>query len=89
VARVLVILSDGQNNAGEVSLERAMLGFLAVSQSPFGGLTGVCVHQCNLLKARMIVTTLYLVCIFPIRSFSVRGELDRVSAGGRSHPEAH
>jgi hypothetical protein len=66
-----------------------LLGFLAVSQSPFGGLTGVCVHKCNLLKARMIVTTLYLVCIFPIRSFSVKGELDRVSAGGRSHPEAH
>src|SRR3954449_11607075 len=34
-----------------------LLGFIAVSQSPFGGLAGVCVHQCNLLKARMIVTT--------------------------------
>src|SRR3954447_6704096 len=34
-----------------------LLGFTPVSQSPFGGLAGVCVHQCNLLKARMIVTT--------------------------------
>ena len=28
-----------------------LLGFLAVSQSPFGGLTGVCVHKCNLLES--------------------------------------
>src|SRR4051812_43319059 len=34
-----------------------LLGFIAVSQSPFGGLARVCVHKCNLLKARMIVTT--------------------------------
>src|SRR5258706_10625949 len=34
-----------------------LLGFLAVSQSPFVGLAGFCVHKCNLLKARMIVTT--------------------------------
>src|SRR5258708_20952881 len=40
-------------------LERPLqlLGFLAVSQSPFVGLAGFCVHKCNLLKARMIVTT--------------------------------
>jgi len=31
--------------------------FLAVSHPPFAKLTGFCVHKCNLLKARMIVTT--------------------------------
>jgi hypothetical protein len=34
-----------------------LLSFLAVSQSPFLGLAGFCVHQYNLLKSRMIVTT--------------------------------
>jgi hypothetical protein len=33
-----------------------------------------------------VVTTLYLVCICPIRSLCVSGGLDRDSAGGRSHP---
>jgi hypothetical protein len=42
----------------------------------------------NLLEARVVIHSLYLVCICPIRSLCVSGELDRVSAGGRSHPEA-
>src|SRR5580700_4919773 len=40
-------------------LERAvkLLGFFAVSQPPLPELTCFCVHKCNLLEARMIVTT--------------------------------
>jgi flavin-binding protein dodecin len=34
-----------------------LLGFLAVSQSPLADLTCSCVHKCNLLEARMIVTS--------------------------------
>ncbi len=41
-----------------------------------------------LLPAGMEITPLYLVCICPIPSFRGRWELDRASAGGRSHPEA-
>src|SRR2546423_5841565 len=39
--------------------ERAvkLLGFLAVSEPPFAQLPCFCIHKCNLLKARMIVTT--------------------------------
>jgi hypothetical protein len=44
------------------------------------------IHKLNLLEARMVVTTLYLVCICPIWSLCVSGGLDRDSAGGRSHP---
>ena len=40
-------------------LERAvkLLRLFAVSQSPFPALACFCIHKCNLLKARMIVTT--------------------------------
>jgi hypothetical protein len=41
-----------------------------------------------LLEARMIITALYLGCICPIHSFRGSGELDQVSAGGRSQPKA-
>jgi hypothetical protein len=34
-----------------------LLGFFAVTQPPFAALPGFCVYKCNLLKARMIVTT--------------------------------
>src|SRR6201999_4666593 len=34
-----------------------LFGFFAVTQPPFAHLIGFCVHQCNLLEARMIVTT--------------------------------
>jgi hypothetical protein len=34
-----------------------MLRFFAVSESPFAALPGFCVQKCNLLEARMIVTT--------------------------------
>ena len=49
-------------------------------------LAGFCIDKSNLLKARMVITPLYLVCICPIRSLCVSGGLDRDSAGGRSHP---
>jgi hypothetical protein len=40
-------------------LERAvkLLGFFAMSPPPLAELTYCCVHKCNLLEARMIVTT--------------------------------
>jgi len=63
-----------------------LFGFFAMTQPPFAALPTFCIHKCNLLEARMIVTTLYLVCICPIRSLCVSGGLDRDSAGGRSHP---
>jgi len=42
-----------------LSQERAikLLGFFAVTQPPFPALPGLFVHKCNLLEARMIVTT--------------------------------
>src|SRR5208337_2493667 len=42
-----------------LSRERAikLLGFFAVVQTPLAHLTGFCIHKCNLLKARMIITT--------------------------------
>ena len=68
----------------EIAIE--LLRFLAVLQSPFSQFTSFGIHKSNLLEARMVVATLYLVCICPIRSLCVSGGLDRDSAGGRSHP---
>jgi hypothetical protein len=65
-----------------------LLGFFAVRQPTFPQFTGLGIHKCNLLEARMIVKALYLVCICPIRCLCVSGGLDRDSAGGRSHPQA-
>jgi hypothetical protein len=42
------------------------------------------IYKRDLLHARVIVTSLYLVCVCPIRSLCVSGELDRVSAGCRA-----
>jgi hypothetical protein len=36
----------------------------------------------------VIIAALYLVCVCPIQLLCVSGELDWVSAGGRSRPEA-
>src|SRR5947209_6436805 len=49
-------------------------------------LSRLCVQPTHLLPAGMEITSLYLVCISPIRWLCVSGELDRVSTGGRSHP---
>jgi hypothetical protein len=65
-----------------------LLCFQAMFQSLLLKLSCVGIYPRNLLEARVVVTTLYLVCVCPIRSLCVSGELDRVSAGGRSHPEA-
>ena len=66
----------------EIAVE--LLRFLAVPSRRSLQLSGFGIHKRNLLEARMIVTSLYLVCICPIRSLCVSGGLDRVSAGGRS-----
>ena len=64
------------------SLQR--LGFLAMAQWLFTNLPSVCVHPGDLLKLGVNIRSLYLVCVCPIRWLCVSGELDRVSAGGRS-----
>jgi hypothetical protein len=66
-----------------------LLGLLAVFQPLFLKLSALGIYKRDLWEARVIITSLYLVCISPIRSLCVSGELDRVSAGGRSHPGAH
>src|SRR6266702_1104134 len=47
--------SYSQTSLLELAIE--LLGFCAVRQPPFAALPGFCVHKCNLLEARMIVTT--------------------------------
>jgi hypothetical protein len=66
-----------------------LLRFLAVLRSSLSTISSFGIYKRNLLEARVVIASLYLVCIFPIRSLCVSGELDRVSAGGRSQPEAH
>ncbi len=63
-----------------------VFGLFLVFQALLVKFARVGVHIRNLLEARVMVTTLYLVCICPIRSLCVSGGLDRDSAGGRSHP---
>jgi hypothetical protein len=57
-----------------------------VLQPPLLQFSTLGIHKRNLLEGRVVITTLYLVCICPIRSLCVSGGLDRDSAGGRSHP---
>src|SRR6266581_3608911 len=47
--------SYSQTSLLELAVE--LLGFFAVHQPPFAAFAGFCVHECNLLEARMIVTT--------------------------------
>ena len=68
----------------EIAVE--LLRLLAMLQSTLPAFACFGLHKSNLSEARMVVTTLYLVCICPIRSLCVNGGLDRDSAGGRSHP---
>ena len=59
--------------------------FLTVLQSPLLEFPGLAIQKSNLLEARVIIASLYLVCICPSRFLCVSGGLDRDSAGGRSH----
>ena len=61
-----------------------LLRSLAVLQSQLVQLSSFGIHKCNLLEGRVVICSLYLVCVCPIRSLCVSGVLDRVSAGGRS-----
>src|SRR4029078_6732362 len=66
----------------EITVE--LLRFFTVLQSPLLQFPGFSIHKSNLLEGRVVIASLYLVCVCPIRSLCVSGELDRVSAGGRS-----
>jgi hypothetical protein len=59
-----------------------------VLQRPFLELSSIGIHKRNLLETRVVICSLYLVCVCPIQLLCVSGELDWVSAGGRSRPEA-
>jgi hypothetical protein len=66
-----------------------LLRFLAMPQSPFFAISRLGIDESDLLKARVIITSLYLAGNCPMSSLHGSWRLDRVSAGGRSHPEAH
>jgi hypothetical protein len=65
-----------------------LLRFLPVPQSSFVQLPSFAIHKRNSLEARVVVTSLYLVCVCPIRSLCVRWGTGSGFGGRPFTPEA-